>query len=488
MENGEKHTALTARADRYIREAWEKKPSDPWRLNYHFTPPAGWMNDPNGLIQYKGEYHLFYQYYPYDTQWGPMHWGHAKSPDCIRWEHLPVALAPSEPYDAGGCWSGSAVDDHGTLTLVYSGNVGAEFDDGKGQRQCIAFSKDGIRFEKYEGNPVIAGIPPEGSHDFRDPKVWKHDGSWYAVVGSGKDGTGKALLYQSTDLRKWIYRGVAAQSDSILGTMWECPDLFPLGDRHVLIVSPMWMQGHKNLYLLGDMDYETGRFTRERYAELDFGPDFYAAQTFLDDRGRRILIGWMTMWGTKMPTQAMGWAGAMTLPRVLELSGDGTLLCRPLPELAELRGIHERFENLRLDPGGDSILEHWKGDSLEIELEMAAEPSGGLLKLELRRSADGTEKTVVSYNPQTCMLSLDRSHSGQEMDGIFSCRLQPAPGSRVRLHVFLDRSSVEIFGNDGRAVLSARIYPGPDNLGLRLYCEKGAVEIRSLDIWGMHSA
>ena len=237
---------------------------DNYRLDYHLMPPAGWMNDPNGLIYFNHEYHAFYQHNPYEPKNGPMHWGHAKSKDLVNWEHLPVALAPSEIYDMGesggyGCWSGSAVDDNGVLTLIYTGHV-----DGRTptEVQCIATSTDGVTFNKAAYNPVIAGAPEEGGFGFRDPKVWQHDGVWYMVIGYGKDGLGKALLYKSSDMRDWSYIGVAAESDGTMGICGSVRICFRLGTEmtHVLVISPMNMGTTKTMYLTGKFSYETGIF------------------------------------------------------------------------------------------------------------------------------------------------------------------------------------------------------------------------------------
>ena len=178
-----KHQEAIEKANKEVDQKKEIIKNSPYRLKYHFMAPTGWINDPNGLVQYKGEYQLFYQFYPYESKWGPMHWGHAKSTDLVHWEHLPVALAPSESYDFGevpghGCFSGSAVVNGEELILIYTGHV-----DNKEpmQVQCIAASMDGIHFEKYRHNPVIDHYPEEGSPDFRDPKVWNHQ--WEMVYG-----------------------------------------------------------------------------------------------------------------------------------------------------------------------------------------------------------------------------------------------------------------------------------------------------------------
>lgn len=488
-ENGRNlpHETLTRRADEAARAGADSVQGDPFRLRYHFMPASGWMNDPNGLIQYRGEYHLFYQHYPYGDKWGPMHWGHAKSKDLVRWEHLPVALAPSEFYDLGdkdgyGCWSGSAVESDGKLVLFYTGHV-----DGRKptEAQCMAASEDGVRFEKFAGNPVIADVPDEGERfGFRDPKVWRHGDRWYMVVGSGKNGRGQALLYKSAGLTDWEYVGVAAESDGTQGDMWECPDLFPLGGKHVLALSPMNMEGTKNLYLVGEMDYERGVFTPEAQGKLDDGFDFYAAQTFLDDKGRRILIGWMDMWGSKMIAENRGWYGAMTLPRELKLLPDGTLASVPVEELNALRGEELAYEELRLEDGRPRS---W---SRPAAMEWLAElDSDGTtakeLEIRLTGEPDEEDVTAIRYVFAERKLTVDRERSGMGDGGVSTSVLPPSAGDRIKLRLFADTSSIELFVNDGQRVVTNRIYPRTSSRSLVLEAVGGEVRFTNLKLWSL---
>lgn len=243
--------------------------------HYHFMPQTGWLNDPNGLIFYKGKYHFFFQWNPYSGFWDFMHWGHAVSEDLLHWEYLPLALAPSEEYDdyrKGGCFSGSAIVHEGKLFLMYTGvtNRGS----GNIQTQCIAYSEDGIHFEKYEGNPVI--LPPEGvdGQHFRDPKIWKHKDSYYMVCGASCNNRAQALLYRTEDMLHWTYVNVLAESRGEWGYMWECPDFYPLEDKYVLMCSPMGAGDRKAVYFVGDFDYDTGRFDWDLSGEIDWGMDF----------------------------------------------------------------------------------------------------------------------------------------------------------------------------------------------------------------------
>jgi beta-fructofuranosidase len=460
------HQALVSAATDQVRRTAPRAAQDPHRLAYHFMAPAGWMNDPNGLIYWRGAYHVFYQHNPYKAHWGAMHWGHAVSADLVRYEHRPVALAPSEPYESpgGGCFSGSAVDDDGTLTLVYTSTA-------EHQTQSIATSTDGLRFEKHEGNPVIPAPPSQGNAgDFRDPKVWRHDGAWWMVVGSRDGDLGNVLLYRSDDLRAWEFVSVVCQSEGPQGRMWECPDLFQLGEHYALVISPVGVEPRKSVTMVGEFDYATGRFTPERQTDTDHGPGFYAPQSFVDARGRRIMFGWMTAtWGTS-PTVAYGWDGALTLPRVVTAGPDGLPRFSPLPELQALR-------REKLDPAAVA------GNSLELvaEFEVGAGREFGLSVL---RSADGRQETRITYDEASGRLTIDWERSGAVESGRRSAPLPLSAGERLKLHVFVDRSSVEAFANDGRAVLSARVFPDPGSHGVSLL---GPTRLISLDAWKLAS-
>ena len=297
----------------------------PERLKYHFEPKAGWMNDPNGLCCYKGQYHAFFQHYPYAPKWGQMHWGHAVSGDLIHWTELPVALYPDMPYEnEGGCFSGSAIEKDGKLYLFYT-SVSKEM----GQTQSVAVSEDGITFKKYENNPILH-CPIDGKDDFRDPKVTKIGDEYHMVVGSGKDGTGKILHYVSKDLFAWEYLGVLHTDDRSFAL--ECPDFFVLGGKYVLTYSLMGRKTRCSAFLIGDFDGKT--FTAEKECMPEIGPQFYAPQTFLDEKGRRIIIGWLYDWGKKLDEGA-DYAGALTIPRELSIQ-NGILHNFPVSEAAHL--------------------------------------------------------------------------------------------------------------------------------------------------------
>ncbi len=299
----------------------------PERLQYHFEPKKGWMNDPNGLVFFQGKYHAFFQHYPHAPRWGQMHWGHAVSEDLIHWEELPIALYPDMPYeDEGGCFSGSAVVRGGELFLFYTSVSKA-----LGQTQSVAVSRDGLHFEKFAENPVIRRFPPDGSRDFRDPKVGRFGDEWIMVCGSGRDGCGKVLAFASRDLLHWEYRGVLF-ADASCGPVLECPDLFELDGKAVLMFSKMGLETDTTQFVIGSFDGE--RFAEESRCSAEVGPQFYAPQTFAAPDGRRIMIGWLYDW-KKPLDEGADYAGALTLPRELTLR-DGRVLAAPVGEARSL--------------------------------------------------------------------------------------------------------------------------------------------------------
>lgn len=465
-----------------------KKINNRYRLGFHIMAPANWLNDPNGLIQYKGEYHVFYQHHPYDENWGPMHWGHVKSKDLVHWEHCLIALAPGDDCDTGGCFSGSAVDNNGELTLIYTGHH--YIDKEKNiffENQNIAVSKDGINFEKVEENPVIAQPPADSIHHFRDPKVWKHGDKWYMVLGnSSKENIGRAILYSSSDLRKWEYIGVLAESYGTLGYMWECPDFFELDGKYVLAFSPMGMDKKEGLYpnvfqtgyIVGEYNYETNQFVHGSFNELDNGHDFYAVQTFLDDKERRIAIGWMDMWESDMPTKEDGWCGALTLPRVLTLGTNNKILMNPVEELALLR--QAEYKKCAKEYIYEKYLVETTENLMEIKIVFNLENCNAE-SVGLKLRGIGEEEAVVTYNLDKHNLMLDCSKCGKENDGIRNTVLDEK--GQLSLRIFLDRSSIEIFANDGQATMTSRIYPKEDRLGIELFTDYGSVQVEEFTYW-----
>lgn len=282
------------------------------RFQYHFEPSGGWINDPNGLIRFHGQYHAFFQHYPYAPHWDQMHWGHAVSDDLIHWQELPIALYPDMKYENdGGCFSGSAIEIDGRLYLFYT-SVSHEM----GQTQSVAWSDDGVHFTKYEGNPIILKNPL-GFPDFRDPKVTSIDGTYYMVVGTGNVDSGKVLLFTSDDLLHWSYVSVLFEGADYAHCI-ECPDFFKMGDRYVLMFSKINTTERSTIFVVGD--FEEGKLVNYTISRPEWGQDFYAPQTFVDGE-RRIMIGWMYHWGKAAP-EGCPFAGALSIPRELKLVED----------------------------------------------------------------------------------------------------------------------------------------------------------------------
>lgn len=471
--------------------------ADPYRPQYHFSALRNWINDPNGLIQWGGEYHLFYQHNPHAPVWGPMHWGHAVSPDLLHWEHVPIALFPeatSIDGDLSGIFSGSATDHNGVLSLLYTQFTDASAHPGATpETVALATSADGRTFSQYPGNPVIGSPPASAGTGWRDPKVFKDaDGLYKMVVGSGdaRSGHGNVQLYSSPDLRQWQYLGVLFEGDGTNGRMWECPDLFPLGDdgKWVLLVSVNDSGIQKVFYFVGS--FVNDRFHPETSGELDLGLDFYATQTFRDDKGRRIAIGWMNRWGARMPERLNEWGGAMTVPRELFLLPNGRLGSRPVAEVRKLRGARAaHVANVVVDPAAGGLLGGLRGDAMEIVAEFDAKTATAQsFGLAVRRSPDGSEQTRIVYTLADQTLKIDRSKSGIGDRDVVGGRIEPSSDGTLRLRVLLDRSSLEVFAND-RSATTAHIHPNyQESVAVDVFASGGSVMLEALDAWRMKSA
>ena len=431
---------------------------------YHFSAPVGWLNDPNGFSEYKGEHHLFFQYYPYATEWGPMHWGHTKSKDFIRWEYLPAALAPDCNYDNFGVFSGSAIEAGEEQVLVYTAVEVKELDNSKKcirQTQCIAIG-DGTDYKKYENNPVItADMLPEGSslEDFRDPKIWKEDGRYYMVVGSrSADGSGQIALFSAEKIDDWKFEKILDRSENKVGKMWECPDLFSLGEKQVLIVSPQEMEidgleihaGNNALFLIGN--YEN-KFTREKIQSADYGLDFYAPQTMLTEDGRRVMIGWMQSWDNPIYPATQKWSGMMTVPRELFLR-NGRVCQKPVRELEAYHKNEVIYKDICIEK--ETELNGVSGRSADIELSLKGHEYE---KFRIRLAADEKYYSEIVYKRGKGILTFDRTYSGLTRDAVTTRSMKvDNKNDELNLRILVDKYSVEIFVNDGEQAMTSLIY------------------------------
>ncbi len=470
---------------RKYEETMEKNIADDTRPEFHLSARVGWMNDPNGFCYYKGQYHMFYQYYPYESKWGPMHWGHAVSSDLLHWEYLPCALAPDEAYDRDGCFSGSAVAlPDGRHLLMYTGVLKehqARDIYREVQTQCIAVG-DGIDYEKYEQNPVLDETDiPDGSSrfDFRDPKIWrKADGTYACVVGNRPaDGSGQVLLYESADGFHWKFKSVLVSNQDRFGKMWECPDFFELDGKWVLLTSPQDMipegfeyhNGNGTLCLIGDYNEGTGTFRETHNQSIDYGIDFYATQTVLAPDGRRIMIGWMQNWDScSIRSPEEPWFGQMSLPRELFLK-NGRLYQRPIRELNAMR--HNKIEYTDVEVSGVVKLDGIRGRKVDMELRVRPKDAEELYqKFAVRFAQDDRYYTSLSFRPRESVLKVDRKFSGSRRAIIHQRRslVKPVDGE-LKLRMILDRFSVEVFVNDGEQVLSATMYTGREADGISFF-------------------
>jgi sucrose-6-phosphate hydrolase SacC (GH32 family) len=450
--------ALAAESD---RKAALRVKDDPTRPIYHVLAPGNWINDPNGPIFYKGYYHLFYQHNPYGDQWGHMHWGHVRSKDLVRWEHLPIALWPAKSKGEEHCFSGcAAVNNDGRLVLLYT-SIGK-----RDPEHWAAVSEDeqAIRFRKHPANPLLT-LKDHGGlkiEDWRDPFVFRAGGRWFMVTGGHRaGGKGGIFLYGSDDLSRWKFRGIPFEG---LEANWECPNFFKLGEKWVLIYSP-----HGPVrYYTGDFDLKTYKFRPGFHGRMD-GDNFYAPNCMEDPKGRRILWGWVR--GFK---EGRGWNGCLTLPRVLGIRADGRLSQGPAPELRKLRGKEWQGGAFPLtENDGVRVLDGLQGDTMEIAAEI--EPrSAREIVLRLRRSADGRRGADIRFDGKVLDVAGTR----------IPCTL--TDDKALRLRVFLDRSVLEVYANGSEAVTRV-IYPDAKDLGVEVRASGGTAKVNVMRAWPMKS-
>ncbi|GAB5492645.1 MAG: glycoside hydrolase family 32 protein [Phototrophicaceae bacterium] len=458
--------------------------SDPSRPSYHYQPPSNWMNDPNGVIQWQGQYHLFYQYNPYGANHANMHWGHAVSDDLLHWQDLPIALSPTpNAVDRGGIFSGSAVNHEGVPTIFYTGVT----PDYEVQVQCMATSNDGLlTWQKHPQNPVIATVPAEAKQtsEFRDPFVWHQDNMWHMLLGSNiRDVGGTVFLYQSSDLINWDYKNpILIGSDGILDAVWECPNLFKLGDKWVLIVSRNYEDITGDvIYFVGD--YANGIFTPDFEGILDHAY-LYAPLTLEDDTGRRILWGWVREGRSQDAFVDAGWSGMQSFPRELGLDSENRLITKPVDEIEALRAKCHSYENIALSGNVDIDV---RSLALDIVGQFQITPQSDFT-LSLACSEDAQVCTEVSYSATTGQLSVNRDKSSKNSDEehhVHSVHHPLGADEILELRILLDGSVIEIIANE-RTSITTRIYPENfDNNYLQL--KGNDTRLIKLDIYEMSS-
>jgi fructan beta-fructosidase len=487
---------------------------DKHRPQFHFSPPAHWMNDPNGMVYFEGEYHLFYQYYPEATVWGPMHWGHAVSKDMVHWEHLPIALYPDS---LGYIFSGSVVVDlkntsgfgkNGAPPLVAMYTYHHMEKEKAGrldfQYQAIAYSNDqGRTWTKYAGNPVIPNV--NKIRDFRDPKVrWDPVSEQWVLVFAAYD---QVQFWGSKDLKKWTHLSDFGKDEGAHGGVWECPDLFPLGDKWVLLVSinpGAPNSGSGTQYFIGHFDGKSFRPDPEFSGKpdgiwLDYGRDNYAGVTWSDipaRDGRRLFLGWMSNWDYAQAVPTDRWRSAMTLPRELTLVNTGAgarIASRPVKELERLRQHHKVLESGTIHSIGKTVRlpEGVLPNQLELDMEFDLQQSSAAsFGIELSNKKGETYR--LGYDLRNSRYFSDRRSAGPHR---FSDKFATQPHTAPRIstnpalhwHILLDAASVESFADDGLSVLTDTYFPSEDFTRIRFFSDGGDVVLKKGALWGLKS-
>ncbi|HAR1783633.1 TPA: glycoside hydrolase family 32 protein [Enterococcus faecium] len=431
-----------------------------FKPSFHFAPLIGWINDPNGFSKFNDEYHLFYQYNPYDAIWGTIYWGHAKSKDGISWEHMPPALAPDQSYDNDGCYSGSALEKDGKLYVMYTGHVVDE-EGNYQENQNIAYSEDGIHFYKYSGNPVLTSkdIPAGSSKiDFRDPKLFQRDGIYYCLIGSQTEtGEGQVLLYRSYNLLSWEYVSVFLTATSGTGKMAECPDLLSFPDKDYLLVSAVDVKqthetiSHISYVFEGKVDWDSFTFIPTKFRPIDHGLDFYAPQTLKED-DHYLMIAWMQHWRRTFPTQERNhhWLGQMTLPRVIT-EENGILKQRVIDSIQDY--CKEINEEKNKKVWGYELLSSSFVNYLHLEIT-----SSNLTDFSLSWENE-FEQISLGYEKEKQELFFNRGKLKQkiyeaENEISSACVSYPNTKQKLVLDCYIDTSSIEVIVNGCESITS----------------------------------
>ena len=432
----------------------EKEEKLLFREHFHLMPPVGWLNDPNGLCQFEGVYHAFFQYSPFDAEGGVKMWGHYISDNMLDWKYQGVALFPDQPFDCHGVYSGSALVEDGKMYLYYTGNVkleDGEYDyirTGREGNTVLVSSEDGIHFGHKKQLMRNTDYPDDLTCHVRDPKVWKEQDTYYMVQGARtKEDVGQILVFTSKDKVNWKFKS-RIESKEPFGYMWECPDYFTIGDKKILSASVQGLEGgiweERNVYQSGYFEVEGDILSSYKLGEYklwDYGFDYYAPQSFETEDGRRIHISWMGMPDCEAYTNltiADGWQHCFTLPREIYVK-DGKICQRPIRELDYKEAITKTAENkLQADSCKAYDLKIDKIQNNQFCIALAEE-----LLLEY---TDGRFRMRFTDNRKTCV-SAGRDCRYVETDEVTNIR------------VIADVSSVEVFVNDGEYVFSTRYYP-----------------------------
>lgn len=445
----------------------------PYREKYHIEPHSGILNDPNGFTYFNNEYHLFYQWTPLAFTKNPHIWHHGwyhmASRDLIHWRDLGPAIESDTNLDSHGTYSGSGLVVDNDLFLIYTGNTW----NAKWQRvpYQVGAKMTSIGEITKLGKPFISGHPMGYTSHFRDPKIWQSNGDYYAIFGIQRENlTGAAIIYQSKDLQNWQLKGEIKTKYNHFGYMWECPDYFEIDNKGVLLISPQGLQAendkYQNIYQTGyfvgtKLNLDTLAFDHDDFQELDSGFDFYASQTTLAPDGRRILSAWLGISELHYPTEAYHYAGALVFPRELTLH-NGKLIQNPVREISELR--HEE-QNINLDITSAHMISHGVAQEIKLDVDMK---NTGRVNIYLCANNTNKQYTCLTLDRIEQQIILDRTHSGMTLNVENGNIRKKHLGieESVQLDILIDRSSVEIFVNNGELVFTARIFPdeGQDNV------------------------
>ncbi|WP_110112115.1 sucrose-6-phosphate hydrolase [Bacillus sp. CGMCC 1.16541] len=488
MSESKYRTILEAKSGE-LEKLKEIAKKDDWQPTYHIYPQYGLMNDPNGLVHFNGEYHVFYQWYPYGPIHGMKHWAHVKSKDLVNWERLPVAITPTEEYESHGAYSGGAIAKEDQALLFYTGNV--KYEDGsRTANQCVAFlDKSGI-VEKYEGNPAVRGVPEGYTGHVRDPKVWKENDTYYMLLGAQRENeTGTLIVYESPDALNWTFKGEVKTELQNFGYMWECPDYFKLNGKDVFVFSPQGIQAEEHnyhniynvIYAVGTFDLDTLTFNMEYYREIDKGFDFYAPQTFEDEHGRRLMFSWIGNPDVTYPSDEHQWAHALTLPRELSLEGN-ELIQKPVDELKKLRDAAANFRgNLESET---TYIDEATNNAYELDLTFK-DVNANEFGLELFSSKE--ESVTLTFDTLKQEVRLDREGMKIQYATEYGTVRSEAWTSTesVDVRVFVDKSIVEVYVNGGRTVFTSRVFPQKDSKAAIKLFAHGSVSY-DLEYYGMN--
>ena len=462
---------MVINANEYIKENKDSVSSE-YRNTYHLSAPIGWINDPNGFSYFNDKYNLFYQYNPYDGAWGPMHWGHQTTKDFIKWDLEDVALAPDKDYEKTGCFSGTAIEVDGKLYLAYT--AADEF-----QNQALAYSADGITFKKLDNLLIDGKKLPEGfsNNDFRDPKIFKRDGKFYIICGNKSSNSKQIIMFKADKVDgPYEYAGSIYNRNDLSG-IFECPDLINIDEKDILIASPQgikddYFYNYQNsdscVYLVGNLSTKTNKFFKDSDVELeefDKGFSFYAPQTVKALDGRNIMIAWMRSWSEPNTTKELGWCGAMTLPRELTLK-DKHIYQAPVREINNYLKNKKEILNETIN-NTTKELKDFSGvtSKISLELDIANLSIAGKAGIEVYKNTKFSTKIYYDKNKE-CVV-IDRTKCGSLYDGMRYCKVNKK--DKLKLDIFLDVNSIEVFINDGYYTMTTNVYAPSDAKAVSLF-------------------